>query len=281
MGIFKSPIEYLQDLIHTLVHDFANVAFNWLGIFMLKPTNFEKYHSIGTVYNFVFSLSTSLCIVFVAWSLIRIMLNHAAGVESRSIPEVLAKTIFAFVLSAAAPWLLKEVLLRLNNAIVQYFLDQGLTTTALEKFTDIGGVSITICLMALIIVILFLLLGLQYIQRLGEYIIILVTSPLAAFSLITENFEIWSVWWREAISVIFSQAFQVALLWCILNLLTDTHKLQDYLFAIGLMVVVLKGPRMIRQFLYSTGTGKTAVGLAGGASKMTMYKYAASKMVSK
>ncbi|USK72630.1 conjugal transfer protein TrbL family protein [Peribacillus asahii] len=277
--MFKSPIEWLKEMISELVKDFANMAFDWIGLFMLKPTDFSKYPFVNTAYDFVFSLASSLCIVFVAWSLLNVMLNHLAGVQSRSVAEVVTKTIFAFVLSAAAPWLLDNVLLKLNNAIVSYFLDKGLNTKALEKLVMFPGTtSLSIVLAVAVIVVLFTLLSLQYIQRLGEYIVLLVTSPIAAYSLITENFEIWSVWWREAISVIFSQAFQVALLWMIINMLTGTEKLSDYFMAIGLMVVLLKGPKYIRQFLYSSGAGKMAVGMAGGASKMAVYKYAAAKV---
>ncbi|MED3561483.1 conjugal transfer protein TrbL family protein [Bacillus xiapuensis] len=282
--MFKSPIEWLKELIQELIHDFANMAFDLIGIFMLKPTDLSKYHKIQAVYDFVFSLSSSLCIVFIAWSLFGIMLNHLAGTQSRSISEVLTKAMIAFVLSASAPWLLKDVLLKLNNAIVKYFLDEGLDTKTLEKFATIPGGSGTgfaFFLVALAIVISFVLLGMQYIQRLGEYITILVFSPIAAISIVTENFDLWSVWWREAISVIFSQAFQVALLWLVFNLLTGTEKLWDYFMALGLMVGILKGPKFIRQFLYSTGAGKMAVGLAGGASKMAIYRYAASRITKK
>lgn len=275
----KAAIEGLKSIINDLVHDFANMAFDWLSMFMLTPTDFSKYPKVDVVYTFVFTLASSLCIVFVAYQLLGIMFNHLAGVKSRSISEVIFKTVLAFVLSASAPWLLENVLVRLNNAIVQYFLDTGLDTSTLEDFfTFPPSAGLSIFVAAAIICVLFVILGLQYIQRIGEFIVILISSPLAAFSVINENYDIWSIWWREAISVIFTQSFQVALLWIILNQITDTQKLSDYMLSIGLMVVLLKGPKYLRQFLYSSGAGKVAVGMAGGSSKMAIYKYAASRM---
>lgn len=280
--MFKSPIDWLKELIKELIHDFANMAFDWIELFMLKPTDFSEYTSINFVYQLVFSIASSLCIVFVTWSLLQIIFNNMAGVQSRSMAEVLSKAGLSFVLAAAAPWLLNDVLLKLNNAIVQIFLDKGLDTDMLEAFATINNSSgLAIFLMAFVIIILFVLLGVQYIQRLGEYIVLLVTSPIAAQSIITENFDIWSVWWREALSVIFSQAYQVALLWLVLNMLTGTEKLSEYVFAICLMVMILKGPKYLRNVLYSSGAGKMAVGLAGGVSKASMYKFAASRIVGK
>jgi hypothetical protein len=49
--------------------------------------------------------------------------------------------------------------------------------------------------------------------------------------------------------------------------------------ACGLMIIVLKGPGFLRKFLYSTGTGKTIMGAAGGAGKMAIYRFAATKMI--
>lgn len=280
--MFKSPIDYLKEMIQELVHDFANMAFDWLEIFMLSPTDFSKYPKIEALYDFTFSLSISICLLFVAWSLINIVLNSLAGTQSRSIQEVLFKAIASFVLAASAPWILDSVLLKLNNAIVEHWLNKGLSTDKLQQFIVMPGTAkLSVILAAFIIVILFVILGLQYIQRIGEYIVLLVLSPIAAQSIITENNEIWSVWWREAISVIFSHAFQVSLLWLILNLITDTEKLSDYMFAIGLMIVLLKGPKFLRQLLYSSGAGRTAVGMAGGSAKMTIYKFAAAKMTGK
>lgn len=280
--MFKSPIEYLKEFIQDLIKDFANMAFDWIGMFMLKPTDFSKYPKIDVLYDFVSQLASSLCIVFVAWSLLMAMINHMANIQSRSVIEIVCRGMFAFVLSASAPWFLDSVLLKLNNAIVKYFLDKGLDTKTLEKFIVMKDTAaMSLILMAAVIVVLFVLLGMQYIQRLGEYIVLLVTSPIAAHSVITENFDIWGVWWRESVSVIFSQAFQVALLWLVLNLLTGTEKLSDYMFAIALMVIILKGPKYIRQFLYSSGSGKTLVGAVGSTSKMAVYKFAASKIPGK
>jgi hypothetical protein len=277
-----NPIEWLKKLIQEITHDYANMAFDLLEIFMLKPTDFSKYPYIDTVYDFVFDLASSLCVVFVAWAILGIMFNQMAGVQSRSLPEVLFKACLAFVLSASAPWLLEKCLLKLNNAIVQYFLDEGLNTKMLEKFVTIpqtAGMALFIAMA--FIVVLFLILGYQFITRLGEYVSLLVISPIAAHSIISENMEIWSVWWRESCSVILSQGYQVAILWAIINMLTGTEKLLDYWIAIGLMIVVLKGPKHIRQILYSSGGGRAAVDMAGGTGKAVMYKYMASRIPGK
>jgi hypothetical protein len=278
--MFKSPIEWLREMIAELVEEYANMAFKWLELFMLKPTDFSDYPKIDTLYNFVFSLAASLSIVFLAFALIKALGNLLADNQSRSVTEILAKSITGFLLAASAPWLLENVLVKLNNAIVRHFLNLGLDMSNLKSYVKLGGdPSLAMVLISAFIVVLFVILAFQYIRRLGEFIVLLATSPIAAHSIVTDEFDLWSIWWRESVSVIFSQAFQVALLWVFLNQLGSGKDLEDFMIAAGLMVVIITGPKFLRQMLYSSGAGKSTVGVVGGTSKMAIYKYAAKKMV--
>jgi hypothetical protein len=278
--MFKSPIEWLKEMIAELVEEYANMAFKWLELFMLKPTDFSDYPKIDALYNFVFSLAASLSIVFLAFALIKALGNLLADNQSRSVTEILAKSITGFILAASAPWLLENVLVKMNNAIVQYFLGRGLDMANLKSYVKLGGdPSLAILLISAFIVVLFVILAFQYIRRLGEFIVLLATSPIAAHSIVTDEFDLWSIWWRESVSVVFSQAYQVGLLWVFLNQLGSGKSLEDFLIAAGLMIVIIAGPKFLRQMLYSSGMGKTTVGVVGGASKMALYKYAAKKMV--
>lgn len=278
--MFKSPIEWLKEMIAELVEEYANMAFKWLEIFMLKPTDFSDYPNVDVLYKFVFSLSVSLSLVFLAFAFIKLLGNLLADTQSRSITEILAKSITGFILAASAPWLLENVLVKLNNVIVSYFLDKGLDMSNLKSYVKLGGdPSLAIILISAFIVVLFVILAFQYIKRLGEFIVLVATSPIAAHSIVTDEFDIWSIWWRESVSVVFSQAFQVSLLWVFLNQLGSGKKLEDFMIAAGLMLVIITGPKYLRQMLYSSGAGRTTVGVVGGASKMAMYKYAAKKMV--
>lgn len=279
MSDLFDPIKKLQEFFKDLINEFANVAWDWLELFMLKPMDFSDYKAIDTMYNFSFQLAYALAMVFLVWALLQTLFYSMADLQGRSVIEIISKSGLGFILSLSAPWLLDNALIKMNNAVVQFFLAIGLDTKAIEEFAIFPTTATTgIILMSGVIVALFIFLGIQYIIRIGEYIVLVVTAPLAAHSIVTENFDLWSVWWREAVSVICSHCFQVALLWGILNMLTGTEKLEEYIFAAALMFPILRGPKWLRQIIYSTGTGRTAVGLAGGASKMAIYKYAASKI---
>lgn len=278
--MFKSPIEWLKELIHDLVKEFADAAFSWLKIYMINPTDFEKYGFVGELYNWVFTISISIGIMFFIYNLFKVLIQQMGGYSQRGTSEILVKAITGTLLGIFAPFILKEVLLKLNNVWVEFIISKGINVDTLAKmitYPDTAGMALVIT--ALVLAIMFLILAIQYIIRTGELMVLFLFSSLAAVTSTNEDMNIWNVWWREAVAVVFQQSFQITILWLIFNQIAGGKELKDYILACGLMVIVIKGPGFLRKFLYSTGTGKMAVGATGGAGKMAIYKYAATKMI--
>jgi hypothetical protein len=278
--MFKSPIEYLQELIHDLCKSFADAAFHWIEIYMIKPTDFTKYGFIGDMYKWIFTISASLGALFLVFNLVKLLAQGMGGYANRSTEEVVSKAIMGTVFASLSPFILQDVLLKINNAWVSFILDRGINVDTFAKFVAFPlTASLSIMFAGFILAVMFLILSIQYIVRLGELMILFITAPLAAITSVNEDMNIWPVWWREAVAVVFQQAFQITILWLIFNLLGGAKNLNDYILAIALMVIVLKGPAVLRKFIYSSGTGRMAVGAAGGVGKAAMYRYAATKMI--
>jgi hypothetical protein len=278
--MFKTPIEWLKEMITQLVKDFADAAFSWLKVFMIEPTDFEKYGFVAEMYNIVFALSVTIGGLFFAYNLIKLVWQKMGGYESRSVSEVTVKAIMGTVLGALAPFLMKEVLLKLNNIIVEMFVAKGVTVKTLSALVLLPqNASLAAAFATLFLAGIFLIMSIQYIIRLAEIMVLYMYSPLAAISSVNEDMNAWSIWWREAFATVFTQAFQMSILWLVINQIAGGQELKDVILACGLMILVLKGPGFLRKFLYSTGAGRTIVGTAGGAGKMAIYKFAASKMI--
>ncbi|MDF2859548.1 MAG: putative rane protein TraL [Neobacillus sp.] len=157
---------------------------------------------------------------------------------------------------------------------------KGITIKTLSALVLLPqNASLAATLGTLFLACIFLVMAIQYIVRLGEIMVLYIYSPLAAVSSVNEDMNAWSIWWREVFATVFTQSFQMSILWLIINQLAGGQELKDILLACGLMIIVLKGPGFLRRFLYSTGAGKTIMGAAGGAGKMAIYKFAATKMI--
>lgn len=280
--MFKSPIEYLKELIKDIVDNFANAAFDWLKVFLFQPTDFSKYPYIHELYNTILTISISLGVVFFAYNLIKILIGNVGGYNQRSVSEVLIKTIMSGFLAVAAPFILIEVLLPINNAIVQMFLDKGLNTDTLAIFMMIPSTaSFALFVCSLVMLILYLLLTIQALRRIPELLFLLAISPLAAWSAINEDMNLWGIWWREVICTVFTQSFHIMMIWLAFNQIGDASSVGEFIIGWVFIGFTLFIPGILRKYLYSTGTGRGAVNLAGGVGKMAIYKLAARKLVTR
>ncbi|MCU6603825.1 hypothetical protein OCO53_25630 [Peribacillus frigoritolerans] len=280
--MLKSGIEILQEIIHAYVKIMADAAFSWLKIYLMEPTDFEKYGFIGEMHKWIFGLSTALGILFFVYNMTKLLTQKMGGFHNRSGSEIVVKTIMGTIFATFSPFLLNEVLLKVNNAWVNFIISKGINVDTFAKFVTFPvTTNIAIMSAAFLLAIMFLILAIQYIVRLGELMILFLLAPIAAMTATNEDLNIWPIWWREAVAVVFQQSFQITTLWLIFNLLGGAKTLNDYILALALMVIVLKGPSVLRKFIYSSGSGRMAVGAAGGVAKATLFRYAATKMITR
>lgn len=278
--MFKTPIDYINELIHHLMTDIANAAFSWLQIYLFAPTDLAEYEYVSEAYRIVFMLAVTIGSVFFVFNMFKLIMEKVGGYSQRSVQEVIVRTFLGGTLALLAPFLLKDVLLPLNNAIVQLFLNKGINVDVFSRFVVVPGAGATALLLAgLAMAVIFLLLAIQYIIRTVEILILFIMSPLAAWSIINEDMNIWSVWWREAIATIFTQSLQIMILWVAFNSIGTATDLKDFIIGFGFMIFCLMGPSFLRKFLYSTGAGRKVVGVVGGMGKSVLFRYVTMKLV--
>ncbi|WP_379968411.1 conjugal transfer protein TrbL family protein [Ectobacillus sp. sgz5001026] len=278
--MFKSPIEYVNELIHGLMSDIANAAFSWLSIYLFAPTDLTRYPYVSEAYHIVLMISVTIGGVFFVFNLIKILVDKVGGYSQRGYQEVIVKTFLGGTVAMLAPFLLKDVFLPINNAIVEIFLNKGIRVETFSKFVTIPGAGATSLLLAgLCMAIIFLLLAIQYVIRTVELLILFIMSPLAAWSLVNEEMNIWSIWWRETIATVFTQSLQIMIIWISFNSMGDANTLQDFVIGFGFMIFCLTGPSFLRRFLYSTGAGRKAANAVGSTGKTIILRYVTTKLM--
>lgn len=280
-GFTLNPIEALKDLIKEILHDFANVTFGWLKIFMLQPTDFQKFIFASQMREWIFAISISIAIMFLVANLMRLLIQRMGGYAQRGPSEIVVKSISGVLLSILSPFIL-ELFIKINNAWVDFVIGRGINVDSLAKSVNLPAeAGISICITSLFLLILYLVLAIQYLIRSGELLVLLLFAPIAAITHANEDMNIWGMWWRESIAVVFQQAFQITILWVMFNQLVGEKNLEGCIVAIGLVFVLLKGPSFLRKFIYSSGAGRAVVSAAGGIGRMAIYKYAARKVVAR
>ncbi|MGG1571672.1 conjugal transfer protein TrbL family protein [Fictibacillus sp. NRS-1165] len=268
----------LKELLIDLYSDFAKMSFKWLNKFMLKATDLTQYDFVKEMNMTMLILSTSMGVMFMMFALFKIQFQRWGAMQSRSTQEVFVKTIFATLFATSAPWLFTEVLLKTANSITMMAVNKGITTKTMKDLTESpGDASLAIVLTITVIAFMFVVLLFQYVRRIGEILILTAFSSIAAYTLINDEMNVFPMWWRECTIIAIQQPFQVWSLWLAFNYIGTGKELEDYCIAIGILSLVLSGPGWLRNFLYSTGAGRTLANAAGGAGKMVLAKYVSKK----
>jgi hypothetical protein len=169
------------------------------------------------------------------------------------------------------PFIFTEFLLKINNLLIQGCQDIGLTyhqTIDTAFFIDksagaVGVLAIGFLIMGVAFLVLAVIDSIRYFELIFCYLY----APIASASFIGKG-EGVQVWWRESIAVIFTQSFHFFMLQLLLLTIRNATGFWVILLPIGNIVVMLKGSKMLRQFLYSSGTGAAAVGSVGAVGRM-------------
>ena len=255
----KSAVDLIIDMIVTL-------------------SELDKYLNTDDFLVFAYAIAAALLALCVTKEGLK---QQAGLIERRSIGELTIRTITGGVGIYFLPWSLKYVIIPLNNAMMYAINSIGdevngerlreLFTGNLTALVDAGAFIIVITLIWGIALIVF---GVAGGIRYTELLISLMISPLIATSIVKGNEGI-ETWFKETISVVFTQSIHLLLLKVLMKICLTTSGLPMFVLSIGVVVVALKGPQVIKNYLYTSGVGSSSIGAAGGGARM----YAMKKMM--
>ncbi|OBZ15938.1 hypothetical protein A8L34_28235 [Bacillus sp. FJAT-27264] len=254
----------ISDVLGTIFEPIFEGMMYVLKAILVQPANMD---GIPYVHNAMIGMQ------IIAFSLLATTLGfrgfmHMATGGSGGAPmsDILGKVWISAILIIALPHMLTDILLPLNSALISWIQALGVdfkNGIALLVFPI--GQGLTTIIMAVIWLIALLVLVWSNAVRNAELIFIYMISPLLAVSNAGRG-EALQAWIVQAVSVTFTQAAQYALVGLSFNLmLSSTYDWWTYVAGIGAIAVAVRGPQVIKQFLYSSGT---AGGVGGAAQQL-------------
>lgn len=265
------------NLIFTFVEDLYNKVMGLIQSFILLPTDMNAYFSVDSYLGYVKIMAGSLLLVAVAFQAIKMLSGNILPTEHRSIGRLAGQTVVSAILIFVLPVILVNVLIPLNNYTMGLIVSIGVSFDNQVLYTSLGMAGGAVALggvmivMILILVIAFIILSISAGIRYFELIITYILSPLVAVSAINK-YEAISIWAREAVAIVFTQSIHVLCLQLMMSVIMNMSGLMMIFTAIGALVVLMKGPKMIRQFLYTSGAGSAVVNAAGAGTRMAAMK---------
>ena len=256
------------------IESMLNFSFRFISQVIIQPTEPGKYLSNFNQYlGGVQFFAGGLLVIFVIWSVFR-QLSGVMYDDEKSLGHYFITVTFAGALIYILPKAVTLVFLPLNNALIGFIGSVGIDTTRIESsFQSVWGIAKEekiLSLMFFIMLVALFVLGITGAIRYIETIIAILVSPLVAISIIN-NSDAFHIWTREVVAIVFTQTIHFLLLQILLSIMAGVESIIIMIIlSIGTIVVGLRGPQILRQYLYRTGTSSAVVSSAGTVSRLGM-----------
>jgi len=276
-------IDWIKEIISSLIWDsIAGASQNLFEFFIkfintliVQPTepgkyitNFDQYLK-GVQY-----FAGGLLVIFVILAVFR-QISGVMYQSERSVGTYFIHVTLAGGLIYVLPKVVTSVLIPLNNALINFIGSVGVDASRIEESLSSSGgwgavakESWMFSVMSLILTIALLALCITGAIRYIETLIAILISPLVALSVINSSDGL-QIWIRETISIVFTQVVHFLILEILLSIIGGVDNMVlVVVLSIGTVAVGLRGPQIIRQYLYRTGTSSTIVASAGSAGRL-------------
>ena len=260
--------------VDTIIESMLNYMYDFLSQVIIQPTEPAKYiQNFDQYLKGVQFFAGGLLVIFVIWSVFR-QLSGVMYTDEKSMGSYFIHITFAGALIYILPKAVTLVFLPINNALIKFIGSVGIDVSAINNTMQTlwGGIiqEETARIMFLILSIAIFVLGIAGAIRYIEAIIAILVSPLVALSVIN-NSDGLQVWLRELVAIVFTQTIHFLILQILLSIIGGVQNLTlMIILSIGAIVVGLRGPQILRQYLYRTGTSSALVSSLGSASRLGM-----------
>ena len=250
-NIVKSSI---WGFILDFIKDIMDKAFNLIADLILQASDINKYFNASRYVVNVQAVAGALLVLAVVWEAIKHQTGGVLPGEEKSLGKLAGQTVVGGVLIFFLPWSVTNIFLRLNNGVIQMIKDIGVEVKmsvivkALNLNSDPSSIGGLIIILTLVLSVGLIGLGISAGIRAVELIIIIIISPIVAVSSV-KSYDAIQIWVRETVAVVFTQSVQLLLLQILMVVLINLNGVMMLIMAIGCVVLSLKGPQVLRQFL--------------------------------
>ena len=254
----------INTFLSNLANQFLGHAMSMITDFLLKFSDVNQYINVKSFLVYSQVLATVLLVTVILWEAFKSQTGGVLRTENNSLSIMAGKTIVSGVCIYFLPFLVLNILLPINEAVVKIITEVGknyrLEDNVITSFQNLQKEGIVIVLGLLILSIGFVILAIISAIRFVDIIIAIIISPLVAVSFVKSEEGLIN-WAREVFCVVFTQSILILLLQILIKIMTDNQNLAGIVLSIACMTVMLRGPQVLRQYVYKSGAGSGIVSL--------------------
>ena len=266
--LFTPVLEIIQKFLSDLIIEILEYAFNLIVQFIKTPSDINAYLPVGNFLGYIQVLAGALLVLKVVWEVFGQITGNIPNVSGRSVGRLVLQTMWAASLIFLLPIVVIDILIKINNYLMELVI--SITNVSMD-ISLIRSTFVTssnfVLLLALAWAIAFFLLAIAGAIRYVELIIAILLAPTAALSVVRGNGALIT-WASDTVAIVFTQTIHVLLLQLLALIITNTPGIMMFPLSFGVMAVVLKGPQVLRKYIYSSGTGSKVMPVVGGIGRM-------------
>lgn len=276
--MFDKLAKFVNDAIiktvENIVTDILNSAFELISTLILKMDKLDQYFDYTIYLKYIYVLAGSLLVLYVAKDILGYM---AGDSKEKSIGTYVKDIIMAGALIFILPMSIPYFFLPLNKALINLITSIGIRFDAgsvysIQGILKTATTSWTMVLIILVLAIGFFILGIIAGIRYIELIIAIYIGALIAPTYVKSSEKV-EVWLREVIPIVFTQSIHILLLQILATILGSVFGIAGLLLSIGVLVVMFRGPQVLRKYTYSAGVGSATVSGVGQAGRLSAMKF--------
>ncbi|KIL45169.1 conjugal transfer protein TrbL family protein [Jeotgalibacillus soli] len=261
-SIFDSIFIFLSDIVFS--HDkMPNFFIDLYGVFLV--------------------IGSAVMLVLVSFKVVQAMIQNAAsgGSNQIALSDIVVRTLLASAMIPIMPFILLFIVGKVVYPLGEYmFKSMGESSAKgvvdVLRASELGeflGSQIMLIIVLGIITIGVTVFTVKMCIYHADLILLQVLSVWAAISIIADDNNYASVWWREVLSQVTTIVVQVAIMAGMVQLLSNDITWWSFMLIIGFSVLLIRGPSVTRHMWYATGSGKAAIGQAGKiATRISMLR---------
>ncbi|MCI0767296.1 conjugal transfer protein TrbL family protein [Bacillus sp. TL12] len=292
--VATNPIEAFSRWIVELSIQLLNFFLGSIVSVTKIDTEYQNVQVIQDLFSWIRFLVYALVGTIVIHQLFKQYLAISTGSIQRRTTSQIMGDIGKFAYRLLMLPLFLDIVIKINSFWVSFISGKGLVVDEFVKFLGLnqakgeksvseivlgnvakiyqlqtaGTVVFVTIFFLVLLAILFVMMYIQMIMRLGQIVFCYVLIPFVALSALNEEMDMYSTWWRETIAIVGTAMAQVSFLYLGINCMLSGHAI----LGTGILIGVVTTPAVLQKFVYSTG-------VASGAG--SMMKFVTRQMIMK
>ncbi|WP_079524934.1 MULTISPECIES: conjugal transfer protein TrbL family protein [Halobacillus] len=270
----------IKEFFENLISDVLESALQWLANIVFTHKGLTGF--LNETYLLFISFGAGVMLVILLWKILEYTIQTNAGASHQvGLSDILLRAVLASALIPILPFILtflvRDIITPLGTWMfgeMGKYTAEGVTDYLSKgSIGDIIGDGFVFLIVLGFVTVAIVAFTIKICIYHVDLLVLELLSIWAAISVCSDENNYMSVWWREVLSQLTTIIVQMALMVAITEILTsDSFTWWKFMLLIGMCVLIIRGPSVLRHMWYGTGSSRTMINGGKMATRFAMVR---------